>query len=277
MHNNMLRKGLIHLALTLAIAGITTGTSFAQTVVRLCADEFVKTMPDGAMVTMWGFATDPDLVDDGCGAAPVLSPGPPIVMGLTDTTLTIELQNSLPAGTGSEIRKVSVVIPALGSPTVDAAAAVPERDLAPPLADRATSLVQSVAIGGDATYVWTGVTPGTYLYHSGTHMTVQMQMGLYGAVILNDVAGEAYSDADCGAFDGTAMDCHAYDHEALLVYSEVDPALHAAVVAGSYGPPSQVPSTTIPSTSSSTVTPTPTRRPSFYRPPAPLGICGYGS
>jgi FtsP/CotA-like multicopper oxidase with cupredoxin domain len=58
------------------------------------------------------------------------------------------------------------------------------------------------------------VKEGTYLYHSGTHPQVQVQMGLYGALIVGN-----YGITD----------------EATLVYSEIDPDLHAAVDDGTYG------------------------------------------
>ena len=47
---------------------------------------------------------------------------------------------------------------------------------------------------------------GTYLYQSGTHPAKQVQMGLYGAVKVGDYPG--------------------VDNEVLLLYSEIDPALH---------------------------------------------------
>ncbi|MBI2399476.1 MAG: tandem-95 repeat protein [Deltaproteobacteria bacterium] len=49
-------------------------------------------------------------------------------------------------------------------------------------------------------------------------------MGLYGAVKKDASAGQAYSRGDT-----------AYQNEVLLFYSEVDPALHAAVAGGTYG------------------------------------------
>ena len=65
-------------------------------------------------------------------------------------------------------------------------------------------------------YTWTGVSPGTYLYHSGTNPTIQVQMGLYGAVTSDSAAGMAYPGVP-------------YASEVLLVYSEIDSAVHAAV------------------------------------------------
>ncbi len=41
---------------------------------------------------------------------------------------------------------------------------------------------EAAAGGGSATYTWATIKPGTYLYSSGTHPQVQVQMGLYGAM-----------------------------------------------------------------------------------------------
>ncbi len=77
----------------------------------------------------------------------------------------------------------------------------------------------------DHTYVFEPVKPGTFLYQSGSHQAVQVQMGLYGAMTKDAAAGSAYTGV-------------AYTSEAVLVYSEIDPALHEAVDSGTYGTPS---------------------------------------
>ena len=75
--------------------------------------------------------------------------------------------------------------------------------------------------------------PGTYLYHSGSHPAVQVQMGLYGALTkLSSAANRAYP----------AVATH--NSEATLLFSEVDPVLHDAVATGNYGPGLAVSSTT---------------------------------
>jgi FtsP/CotA-like multicopper oxidase with cupredoxin domain len=79
---------------------------------------------------------------------------------------------------------------------------------------RVRSFDAETAAGGAGSYTWTGVKEGTYLYHSGTHPQVQVQMGLYGALTVGN-----YGIGD----------------EATLVYSEIDPDLHAAVDDGTYG------------------------------------------
>jgi len=74
-------------------------------------------------------------------------------------------------------------------------------------------------------YSWTNMRPGTYLYESGTHPAVQVQMGLYGAVTKDTAAGQAYGATT------------AYASEAILLFSEIDPVLHGHVAGGTYGTP----------------------------------------
>ncbi len=73
------------------------------------------------------------------------------------------------------------------------------------------------APGATTTYTFTASRPGTYLYEAGLLANGQHQvsMGLYGALIVRPAtAGQAY--------DATTT----YDDEAVLVLSEIDPALN---------------------------------------------------
>ncbi|MFN0282856.1 MAG: multicopper oxidase domain-containing protein [Kineosporiaceae bacterium] len=75
-----------------------------------------------------------------------------------------------------------------------------------------------VAAGGTRTYSFTAGRPGTYLYEAGLLPNAQHQvaMGLYGALIVRPaVATQAYGDP-----------ATAFDDEAVLVLSEIDPALN---------------------------------------------------
>ena len=169
-----------------------------------------KTMPDGSTITMWGFG-------EGVGPGPVTVPGPAIQVDPLDTTLNIELHNYLPEA-------VSVVIPgqkpALGS--------IGNPDRVPTDLRRARSFTTEAGLSDGtipttANYSWT-VQPGTYLYHSGSHAAVQVQMGLYGAVTKNAVsATEPYTGSTVAS-------------QVTLLYSEIDPAVHQAVATGTYGP-----------------------------------------
>ena len=97
--------------------------------------------------------------------------------------------------------------------------------------DRVRSFAAEAAPGGGtAHYTWPNLRGGTYLYQSGTQPQVQVQMGLYGACTKDYAAGQAYSGVP-------------YTTDVMLLYSEVDPALHAAVVGGNYGPGKPVTST----------------------------------
>jgi len=95
---------------------------------------------------------------------------------------------------------------------------------------------EAAAVDGTATYTWSTLRPGTYLYSSGTHPQVQVQMGLYGAVTKDAAGGKV-------AYTGAGVNI-GYDNQVTLLYSEIDPALHNAVANGSYGTASR-PSTLV--------------------------------
>lgn len=199
---------LLVLALPLA-----AGSAGAATY-NLVAMPFNKTMADGSTVPMWGYALD--------GAAPVPSvPGPALVVPAGDSSLTINLRNAL-GGPGAE--PVSIVIPG------QAAAMAPVKFTDDQGRQRVRSFTAEAAVGATRSYTWNNLRPGTYLYHSGTHPQVQVQMGLYGAMTHDAASGQAYAGVP-------------YDGQTTLLFSEVDPALHAAVANGDYGPGQAVTST----------------------------------
>lgn len=74
------------------------------------------------------------------------------------------------------------------------------------------------APGGTKTYTFTATNPGTFLYEAGLLPNAEHQaaMGLYGALIVRPAtAGQAYDNA-----------ATAFDTEAVLVLSEIDPTLN---------------------------------------------------
>ncbi|MBW7885531.1 MAG: multicopper oxidase family protein [Caldilineaceae bacterium] len=80
--------------------------------------------------------------------------------------------------------------------------------------------------GGVQTYEFVATNPGTFLYEAGLLPNAQHQvaMGLYGALIVRPAtAGQAY---------GTPAT--AYDDEAILVLSELDPALNNSAAPASF-------------------------------------------
>jgi len=209
--------------LALAALAVAVSPSLAVTDVYLVAKQFTKSIdPDGTgplpaeVVTMWGFALDADSDLSTDGGEVATSPGPAITVPENDPNFRIFLRNDLPV-------PVSIVIPgqempwsgANNGPTWDSG----QSGARPNLTARVRSFGREAAPnGGQRSYRWTNtrnnpLQPGTYLYQSGTHPALQVQMGLYGAVTKDDTAGFAYPGV-------------AYDNEVVLLYSEIDPALH---------------------------------------------------
>ena len=195
------------------------GPAFAITY-YLKATAFTLADPNGGpVIPMWGYVLCQDSAFTNC-AATATAPGPALTVPATETTLTISLSNDLPVPT-------SLVINGLIKPMTpvwdnDAIGSRPN-----PTARVRSFDAEASASGGFADYTWNNVKPGTYLYQSGTQPQVQVQMGLYGAMTKNQ--------ADVGASPALAYPGVAYDNQATLLYSEIDPALHAAVDNGSYG------------------------------------------
>ena len=208
---------LTPLALAMAWAGAAHGAEY-----WLCAKSTSVIMPGDAgnpnnvSVPMWGYALDTTGFAGNC-AAPASVPGPELFVPVAEG-LTVHLRNvDLPEPT-------SIVIPG------QATTMSPVRHTAGPYAGRVRSFAAEATAGTDQTYSWATLKPGTYLYHSGTHPQVQVQMGLYGAAKHDEATGLAYAGVP-------------YASEVTLLFSEIDPALHTAVAQGQYGPNLPVSST----------------------------------
>lgn len=212
-------------ACSLAAAGVALGVSPAWSAeVWLEARPMVGVeYPTGipATVPMWGYAScDASWV---CGPATI--PGPQLVVPAGETSLTIHLKNSLPATGLSVPNMTSIVIPGQREdsmiPVMFPAEPNPH-DGGATTRVRMRSFTHETIQGQVGDYVWSILKPGTYLYHSGTHAQVQVQMGLYGSVKADAAIGQAYAG-------------QAYNSEATLLFSEVDEVLHAEVASGTYG------------------------------------------
>ena len=124
------------------------------------------------------------------GISPASLPGPMLIAN-SGETLEINLHNNL-----GEVTSLSV-----------------------PGLNGASDLV-GVADGGSKTYTFAGLQAGTYLYQAGPTANGERQvaMGMYGVLIVRPAGFplQAYGAAS------------SFDDEAVLVMSEVDPALNAA-------------------------------------------------
>lgn len=177
-------------------------SSWAAHVVYLHASTLTKDLPGKPGVLMWGFGTN---------GQPATVPGPQITVPPGETTLEIRLKNNLTV-------PVSIVIPNQNGFVRDAAHST---FVDAKLRTRATSFVKEAPAGGEVTNVWNNLTPGTYLYYSGSHSSLQVQMGLYGAMVQNATATDIYSGVQAAT-------------EQVVLFSEVDTKVHEAVQIGNY-------------------------------------------
>lgn len=208
----------------LLMAGVlltgSASTAFAADV-YLRAESFGKVLPDGTSVPMWGFAQcQPDWVE----CALPTAPGPQIALAPSDA-LTVHLENAL-------LTPVSIVVPGQsdGGDPVWITDALGRR--------RVQSFTHETAPGARSDYTWGSPRVGTYLYQSGTHPSIQVPMGLYGAFVVGPATGVA-CPTGAPAYDSLES-CH--DADAVLVFSEIDPWLNAAIDAAG-GDPAAYPST----------------------------------
>jgi FtsP/CotA-like multicopper oxidase with cupredoxin domain len=224
----MMRKTSMIPIYLLLLAGVLFAASAdtaGAAVFHLRAEAFTVTMPDTTVVPMWGFTRDTDGNFATTEGSPS-SPGPLLQVPDGDATLTIHVKNNLP-------EPISLVIPGQIATMAPVFFSDPND---PQARRRVRSFTQETAPGSQGTYTWSSFKPGTFLYQSGTHAAVQVPMGLYGAVFQDTAQFKAYSKATT-----------VYNWQGILVLSEVDPLLNAAVAAGTFGP---VPGATMTSTNS---------------------------
>src|SRR5690348_9253564 len=153
-----------------------TGTANAF---NLNAGEAFISQPDGASVYSWGYGcaagSSPTFVpaaisapSNGCSTMQI--PGPTLIV-THGQTITITLTNNLPAAAGN----TSILFPGFkvqSSGGVDGL------------------LTKEAAHGGSVTYTFVADKLGTHSYYSGTQGDLQVEMGLYGAIIVVPSAGD---------------------------------------------------------------------------------------
>jgi FtsP/CotA-like multicopper oxidase with cupredoxin domain len=197
------------LALVGLCIALMAGTASAADV-YLAAKPFDMVMPDTTVVHMWGY----EAYTDGTFTtvlSPASAPGPLITVPDVDSTLVIHLKNDLDEPT-------SIVIPNTYAPLNPVFFTDSQGR------QRARAFTHETAPGDVGEYTWDNLRPGTFLYQSGSHPAVQVQMGLYGGVKKDFGVAQAYPGQP-------------YDLEQIFFFSEIDYALHEAVVTGTYGHP----------------------------------------
>ena len=172
-----------------SLAGGVTIASPANQTIDLCATTGTVALPGTPAVPVWGFVHKGAAADCSDVAGTATIPGPVLSVGENDV-VTVRVTNALPSG-----HTISVEVPGLSfdpGPT-------------------------DAAVGATVTRTFTATAPGSYLYSSVGDGERQTAMGLYGALVVR-------SATDGQAYDTSAS---AYDVEARLVLSAIDPAFNA--------------------------------------------------
>jgi hypothetical protein len=229
-----------------AAPGITTSGAF-----QLVAQEAYLNQPDGSAIYSWGYgcATGftptflPNATFVQTPSCPTMQvPGPTLIV-TEGQTVTIQLTNSLPTAAGN----TSILFPGFQlTSTCPNSPANPQG-----------LLTCEAAPGQTVTYTFVAAQPGTHPYYSGTQGDLQVEMGLYGAIIVlpnNPGAGTCdannvtnlYGKADYGTANGVPgfpeqdfrLAHAAYDHpkscydrEYLFQWAEIDPRIHKQALA----------------------------------------------
>jgi FtsP/CotA-like multicopper oxidase with cupredoxin domain len=212
-----------------AVPGISAGTGPAVSF-SLQAAETYSSQPDGNAIYSWGYGcvaqpaaflpanVQPSAGYSGTGAPggckSAQLPGPTLIV-TEGQTVTVTLQNNLPAVAGA----TSINFPGLTVSSTSGGVA--------------GRLVQEAANGGSVTYTLTNLKPGTYAYYSGTQTDLQVEMGLFGAIVVLPSSPPASCVTGEYALAPSAYD-HAdtcYDREFLFQFSEIASTVHDEVLA----------------------------------------------
>jgi FtsP/CotA-like multicopper oxidase with cupredoxin domain len=180
--------------------GMECQTNAHSTFSLTASDGYIST-PDGNSIYMWSYRNS---------SGGFQLPGPTLCVTSGDA-VTIVLHNALPEAT-------SVVFPGQTGVKANGNPAQPQFDTGGSL----ISLVQSAPFDGSVTYTFTAGSPGTYLYESGTDVNKQVQMGMYGALVVRPVGHpDQVNDRADSRFT--------LGKEYVFLLSEVDPAVHVDV------------------------------------------------
>jgi hypothetical protein len=201
-----------------SVPGITGAAG--SPVFNLTASPAYITQPDGMSIYSWGYgcATPPPgfapyaPADDTCPAMQM--PGPTLIVTEGDQ-VTVTLTDNLPASAGN----TSILFPGF---TVSATGGIDGL------------MAREAAQNNPVTYTFTATTPGTHSYYSGTRPDLQVEMGLFGALIVLPKnppatcvpqANPSFS-LSTAAYDNPNT---CYDREYLFQFSELSLKVHQQV------------------------------------------------
>jgi len=155
------------------------------------------TTPEGNSVYIWGYGKD---------AQNVQYPGPTLIVK-QGQKVTITLYSALAHPT-------SLLFPGQGEVTAQGGTR--------------GKITQEATPGHPVTYSFVASKPGTYIYYSGSDPWFQIEMGLFGALIVRP------SDYDPASPTAYGSPISSYDHEYLFLLSEMDAQIHKLAEEGRF-------------------------------------------
>jgi FtsP/CotA-like multicopper oxidase with cupredoxin domain len=242
VRTQLLLAAMVAMAMLLAVSAYAAAPGIQGTSFNLVAAPAYLSQPDGQAVYSWGYGCDP--VNQPAGFAPAAIAGPfcntmqvpgPTLIVTEGQSVSVTLTNGLPPSAGN----TSILFPGFTlTSTSNGVAGLLTQEAAPG--------------GGTVTYTFTASTPGTHAYYSGTQGDLQVEMGLYGAIVVlpasvpgnctantttpvgglpfagaNGVAEAHWRESDFrlapAAYDHPDT---CYDREYLFQFSEMDPGIH---------------------------------------------------
>jgi len=159
--------------------------------------------PDGNTVYAWSYSPAGAPLFQFPGPNMCIDEGATVRVTLTNPDHIDNLSGGIPAATTSILFPGQVGVTATGG-----------------VSGLLTQEVDTAVPGDSVTYEFVASSPGTYIYQSGTDQAVQVQMGMFGGLIIYPTAGRGF------AYDGEPFDT---THEYLLLFHEMDPDLHTEI------------------------------------------------
>jgi FtsP/CotA-like multicopper oxidase with cupredoxin domain len=227
-------------ALMFAAAAHAASPGITGPTFNLTAQAAYINQPDGNQVYSWGYGCNgtpsgfqPAAIS-GAACPTMQIPGPTLVV-TQGQAVKIVLTNQLPVSAGN----TSILFPGFNVTATGGATGL---------------LTSEAAPGGTVTYTFTATSPGTRAYYSGTQGDLQVEMGLYGAIIVlpstmpatcttglaasNRAVENAWLEADFRLANASGAVGAAYNHpdtcydrEYLFQFSEMDINIHRNALA----------------------------------------------
>jgi hypothetical protein len=235
--SSLLPVVMMTLALLFAATAHAAAPGILGPTFNLTAQTAFLNQPDGEAVYSWGYGCNgtptggfaPTMANQNCPSMQV--PGPTLIV-TEGTTVTVNLLNGLPTAAGN----TSILFPGFAVTATGGVQGLLALEAAP---------------GASVTYSFVATTPGTHAYYSGTQSDLQIEMGLYGAIIVLPSAVPAACNSVVTSFYGvpTAAPGGApetdwrlakaaydnpktcYDREYLFQWAEMDANIHRAALA----------------------------------------------